>query len=105
LRAAGLSAPEKLVTCSDVENGKPHPEPYLKAAKLLGFAASSCVVVEDVAAGIRSGKAAGARVIAARTTMADVDLTSAGADWIVDACRNITVVGINQQLTIALRVT
>lgn len=105
LRAAGLSAPEKLVTCTDVQNGKPHPEPYLKAAQLLGLAAETCVVVEDVAAGIRSGKAAGARVIATRSTVSDVELKSSGADWIVNDCRDIAVVGVNRDVTIALRQT
>ena len=68
LRAAGLPIPERLLTCDDVINGKPDPEPYLKGASLLGVAATDCVVVEDVPAGIRAGKAAGARVIACRTT-------------------------------------
>ena len=102
LRAGGLTAPQKMVTCSDVENGKPHPEPYLKAAKLLGFSAGDCVVVEDVPNGIRSGKAAGARVIAAGTTTGDADLKNAGADWIVENCGDIRVFGVNDQLTIAV---
>ena len=49
------------------------------------------MVVEDVPAGIRSGKAAGARVIALRTTAPDADLTAAGADWLVDDCARIAV--------------
>jgi beta-phosphoglucomutase-like phosphatase (HAD superfamily) len=46
-------------------------------------------VIEDAPAGIRAGKAAGARVIALRTTEADSPLRSAGADWIVDDCKAI----------------
>jgi mannitol-1-/sugar-/sorbitol-6-phosphatase len=91
LRAAGLKIPEKMVTCSDVENGKPHPEPYLKGAAALGLAAADCVVVEDVPAGIRSGKAAGARVIAVRTTASEEELRRAGADWVVGSCGDIRV--------------
>src|SRR5580692_5705944 len=64
LRAAGLPIPGKMVTCSDVERGKPHPEPYLKGAAALETTATDCVVVEDAPAGIRSGKAAGSKVIA-----------------------------------------
>jgi sugar-phosphatase len=90
IRAAGLPIPPKLVTSSDITNGKPDPEPYLKGASALGFPSSDCLVVEDVPAGIRSGKAAGARVIAVRTTETDAELTAAGADWIVDDCRAIT---------------
>ena len=91
LRAAGLNIPEKLVTCGDVQNGKPHPEPYLKGAAALGTKATDCVVIEDVPAGIRSGKAAGAQVIAVRTTASDEELKTAGADWIVESCRDIKV--------------
>lgn len=89
LRAAGLKIPEKMVTCSDVKNGKPHPEPYLKGAAALGVAAADCVVVEDAPAGICSGKAAGARVIAVRTTAPEHELGRAGADWIVEGCGQI----------------
>lgn len=87
LRAAGLKIPEKTVTCSDVEHGKPHPEPYLKGAAALGVAAAECVVVEDAPAGIRSGRAAGARVIAVETTAPKSELQD--ADWIVGSCRDI----------------
>lgn len=89
MRAAGLTIPEKMVTCSDVKSGKPHPEPYLKGAAALEVDAGDCVVVEDVPAGIRSGKAAGARVIAVRTTTPEEELQGAGADWIVGSCRDI----------------
>ena len=87
LRAAGLPIPKTMITSSDVKIGKPDPEPYLKAAAKLGFAASDCIVVEDVPAGIRAGKAAGARVIAFLTTMARSDLEDAGADRIVQELR------------------
>ena len=89
LRAAGLPIPRTMITSSDVKIGKPDPEPYLKAAVKLGFAASDCVVVEDAPAGIRAGKAAGARVIAFLTTMPRRDLEDAGADWIVQNCADI----------------
>ena len=89
LRAAGLPIPGTLITSSDVKIGKPDPEPYLKAAANLGFAASDCIVVEDAPAGIRAGKAAGARVIAFLTTMPRRDLEGTGADWIVQNCTDI----------------
>jgi mannitol-1-/sugar-/sorbitol-6-phosphatase len=91
LRAAGLKIPNKMVTCSDVENGKPHPQPYLKGAAALGMTAAACMVVEDVPAGVRSGKAAGARVIAVRTTALEQELRESGADWVVGSCRDIGV--------------
>jgi len=59
LSFAGLPIPRRLVTSSDVVRGKPDPEPYLKAASVLGYSAKDCGVLEDVPAGIQSGKAAG----------------------------------------------
>jgi len=90
LRAAGLPIPKTMVTSSDVRIGKPDPEPYLKAAGKLGFAASDCIVVEDAPAGVRAGKAAGGRVIAFLTTMIRRDVEDAGADWVVQDCSEVT---------------
>ena len=90
LRAAGLPIPANMITSTDVKIGKPDPEPYLKAAAKLGFAASDCIVIEDAPAGVRAGKAAGARVIALLTTMIRRDLEDAGADWIVQNCADVT---------------
>jgi mannitol-1-/sugar-/sorbitol-6-phosphatase len=89
IKAAGLPLPKKLITSSDITHGKPHPEPYLKAASILGYDAAECIVVEDVPAGIRAGKAAGARVIAFTTTVEQSELRAAGADWVVRNCSDI----------------
>jgi mannitol-1-/sugar-/sorbitol-6-phosphatase len=91
LRAAGLPIPEKLVTSNDITHGKPHPDPYLKAAARLGYAASDCVVVEDVPAGIQAGLAAGARVIALRSTCGAQALQDAGANWVLKDCSEISL--------------
>jgi len=90
IRAGGLPVPPNIVTSSDITNGKPHPEPYLKGASKLGVSPAGCVVVEDVPAGIRAGKAASARVIALRTTATEEDLRSASPDWILDSCADIS---------------
>ena len=58
-----------VVTIDDVERGKPHPDPFLKAAKLLQVPAEDCVVVENAPMGIKAGKAAGMTVIAVTTTL------------------------------------
>src|SRR5713226_6238297 len=87
--AAGLPKPRHLVTATDVKHGKPDPEPYLKGAQILGVPASECSVFEDAPAGIRAGKAAGARVLALRTTASDTELLQAGADWIADDCAEL----------------
>jgi HAD superfamily hydrolase (TIGR01509 family) len=52
-----------VVTGDEVEHGKPHPEPYLTAAALLGVEPSECVVIEDTSTGAAAGLAAGCRVL------------------------------------------
>jgi len=65
LRRVGLHAfPEILVTRENVKNVKPHPEPYLTAASLLGVGAQNCVVFEDSLNGIKAAKAAGMYAVA-----------------------------------------
>jgi HAD superfamily hydrolase (TIGR01509 family) len=79
------------VSANDVLAPKPDPEPYIKAASLLGVAACNAVVVEDSLTGVQAGVAAGMRVIAwldnpaaaagfppaARIVMNEQDLASA----------------------------
>ena len=104
IAAAGLPTPRVLVTSSDIKRGKPDPEPYLKGAEVLQVSPEDCVVVEDAPAGIRSGKAAGARVLALRTTAQDAELLSAGADWIVDDLSKVPyLAGPNSTLLLAIR--
>lgn len=62
--AGGVPLPQKLVTADFVTRGKPHPEPFLTGAALLGFAPQECVVFEDSASGAKAGRAAGCTVVA-----------------------------------------
>jgi beta-phosphoglucomutase len=55
---------EAIVTAADIKNGKPAPDPYLKAAQLLGIPAEHCVVIEDAEVGVISAKAANMKVVA-----------------------------------------
>jgi sugar-phosphatase len=89
LRAAGMSIPSRMITSSDIQRGKPDPEPFQKGAALLGFAPGDCVAFEDAPAGVRSGKASGARVVAFRTMADDATLRECGADWIVNNCADV----------------
>ncbi len=102
IRAAGLPLPAKLITSKDINRGKPAPDPYLKGGSLLGFPAAECVVFEDAPAGVRSGKAAGAKVIALRTTVQDFELHEAGADWIFNSCADIRVASVHRGLDLDL---
>jgi HAD superfamily hydrolase (TIGR01509 family) len=52
-----------VVTGDSVARGKPHPEPYLHAARLLGVDPSACVAIEDSNPGATSAAAAGCRVL------------------------------------------
>lgn len=92
LRAAGLwEHVHHMVTSTDIRNGKPDPEPYLKGAAALNLPAHDCIVIEDAPSGARAGRAAGARVIAVRTTTQDQELLDAGANWIVNDCSFVRV--------------
>lgn len=51
-----------------ISRGKPDPEVYLLAAKLLGLEPSECVVCEDAPVGIEAARAAGMAVVALTTT-------------------------------------
>jgi sugar-phosphatase len=63
LEAAGLPPPAVLVTAEDIEHGKPAPDCFLLAAKLLGQKIEDCVVFEDTPAAIQAAEAAGAAVV------------------------------------------
>jgi beta-phosphoglucomutase-like phosphatase (HAD superfamily) len=54
---------EVTVFGDEVAHGKPHPEPYLRAAFLLSVEPSTCVAIEDSPTGVESAQAAGCRVI------------------------------------------
>jgi HAD superfamily hydrolase (TIGR01509 family) len=53
-----------LVTGDEVSHGKPHPEPYLAAARLVSADPRDCVAIEDSPTGVRSATAAGVPTIA-----------------------------------------
>ncbi|HHE32110.1 MAG TPA: HAD family phosphatase [Chlorobaculum parvum] len=55
---------EVIVTGDEVEQPKPHPEPYLKAMAQLGVEPERCLAVEDSRRGMDSAVAAGLRCIA-----------------------------------------
>lgn len=61
---AGIAFPERTITAEDVTHGKPHPEPFLAGASLLGVDAERCVIFEDSPSGGAGALAAGATVIA-----------------------------------------
>ncbi len=68
--AAGLPVPRFLVSAEDVTRGKPAPDGFLQAARLLDVAADRCLVFEDTAAGVAAAEAAGAAVVVVNATHA-----------------------------------
>jgi len=54
---------DEVVTADDVVNGKPSPDIFLHAAKLLGVAPEKCLVIEDAPPGVLAAQAAGMKVI------------------------------------------
>jgi HAD superfamily hydrolase (TIGR01509 family) len=52
-----------VVTGDTIDQGKPHPEPYLTAAAALGVAPADCIAIEDSTTGVTSAEAAGCRVL------------------------------------------
>ncbi|YCK36913.1 HAD family hydrolase [Actinomadura sp. ATCC 39365] len=64
LKGFGEDRFDLVVTAADVERTKPDPEPYLKAAGLLGVEPVRCVVLEDSPNGVAAATAAGCAVVA-----------------------------------------
>lgn len=59
---------DAILTSEDFERSKPDPDCYLKAAQRFGFQNIECVVFEDSINGLRSGRAAGMKVVGLTTT-------------------------------------
>lgn len=86
LRALGLddAFAGRAVSYEDVPRPKPHPDPYLAAARLCGADPADCAVVEDSATGARAGAAAGCRVLGFCRDTPAAALLAAGASEAFD---------------------
>ena len=73
-----------LQNSDDIENGKPHPEIYLKTCQRLGLPPGECIVLEDALNGVLAGKRAGCYVIAVPTEYTK-DQDFEAADFIADS--------------------
>jgi HAD superfamily hydrolase (TIGR01509 family) len=69
----GFDAFDVVVAGDQVTNGKPHPEPYLRAAELLGVDPSHCVAFEDSLTGLIAAESAGTKAIGIPNVMAIPD--------------------------------
>lgn len=66
-----------MVTARDVNNSKPHPEPYLRGADKLGVSPRVCLVVEDATDGVQAALRAGMRCLAVTNTCGAQELSAA----------------------------
>jgi len=89
LQLGNLPTPQVLVSADDVSKGKPHPEPYLMGAKLLGVNPTECLVIEDAPAGIRAAHAGGMKAIGITSTYPAPALQE--ADVVVQSLAQIKV--------------
>jgi sugar-phosphatase len=102
LAATGLTHPPVVVTASDVERGKPWPDPWLEGARRLGVDPADCLVVEDAVAGLRAARAAGCRArIAVLGTTAREELEPE-ADVVVPDLTHLSTVVEGGQVSVAL---
>lgn len=70
LLRAGIQRPKVTITADDprLKRGKPFPDPFLLAAKELGYPIERCLVFEDSPSGIKAGVVSGAKTIAVCTS-------------------------------------
>jgi sugar-phosphatase len=83
LAAAKLPIPTRIISGDMVLHGKPDPEPYVRGAELINALPGNCVVFEDAPTGVRSGVAAGCRVVGVMGTTAVKALRAVGVSWVV----------------------
>lgn len=85
---------DAIITADDVSEHKPSPAPYLAAIDRLGVEAVNCVVIEDSAAGVKSGLAASAIVMGFNKYNADKSSLE-GTVTTIDSWNKITLERLN----------
>lgn len=87
----GIFTPETMVTAFDVENGKPHPEPFLKGLKKGGnLQPNQALVIENAPLGIEAAHKAGIFTIAVNTgPLEDSVLKAAGAGMVLKSMTDL----------------
>ncbi len=100
MAAGGIPVPKHVVTADQVTRGKPHPEPFLVGASLLGVAPKECVVFEDSSSGAEAGRAAGCTVVA--TTFSHPAESLDAAHYLVLDLTGILVQRVGGQIVLSL---
>jgi len=81
---------DAVVTGDEVKNGKPDPEPFLKAASRLGVDPKDCIVIEDAEKGVEAAKAAGMKAIGYQNLSHPYRQDLRKADLVVRSLKEIT---------------
>ncbi len=89
LREIGLPPEtfDAVINGLDVENKKPFPDIYIKAATDIGLKPVECLVVEDAVSGIKAARSAGCRCLAVTSSFEAGAL--AEADWICSSLLDV----------------
>ena len=86
---------QELISFEDCSKGKPHPDPFLKAAQILGVSCPRCLVIEDSIYGVTAAQAAGMRCIQVMTE--EIESSSKElSDWQVESLEAVSVDQITQ---------
>lgn len=103
----GIIPPPVTITADDkrLKAGKPAPDPFLLAAKCLGFDPKKCIVFEDSPSGIRAGVASGATVIAVCTSHERSKIENCGAHYVVENMEKITCEQVGEGPAMKLKFT
>lgn len=84
VRVDGISSEKKQL------KGKPDPDIFLEASKLMGLQPAECIVFEDAIAGVQAGKKGGfGLVIGVARGNGRENLINSGADFVVNSLKNI----------------
>ncbi|MEU8246512.1 HAD family phosphatase [Nonomuraea sp. NPDC048916] len=88
LKDVGRDRFDLIVTADDVTRTKPHPEPYLTAARLLDVPPVRCVVLEDSPNGVAAATAAGCAVVAVPGLL---PIDPAPRRWVVPSLTSVEI--------------
>ena len=83
-----------IVSSEDVKHGKPDPEVFLKASKLLKTSPTKCVVIEDSAHGIEAAKTGGMRTVALTTSHPEETFRPLEPDLILSDLGSVSIENI-----------
>jgi HAD superfamily hydrolase (TIGR01509 family) len=79
----------RIISRSDVANGKPAPDLFLLAADRAGVAPAQCVVVEDSPFGLRAAHAAGMHAVGYAGGIVELAVVTAESDVVIDDMRRL----------------